>query len=652
MRLKEIFIRRYGPIFDLPLRLGDGVQPIHGPNESGKTLIIDALLKKLIGLKVGWDKSLDRVGETPEGYIVLEDEGQEIKLGENETLATYLNIEPDELKNIFVVRDADLRIASEDVFYKRVTDKITGLRLEDVRKITEQLRESGRITSTLLQVSDATTHFKAKSQLNSATGLKSEIEEYLEKAEAEGLRRLEADIFETNTQKAQLESCLELLEKAKKKDEFQKLKDELESAQTIASDLDKLPEEAVQSLGKRLTLFEENENKRPHFNRSREFFQKLSYLSIIGSFAIFILLFSVGKFNATNLIFPCALLISTLVSITFWFRASHNLSELERYEASIINEARILGLETEDVSSLRNTLKEIEVKAKRLRSDLNQKLGVLKKDLGIKLEAPSEILEKSSEKLDDMKGEIDLTVDVVYDEEDFNKAKQELTEVDSKLKDLKEALEKHLRALEDFSNRAYRLNYWAFLNKDLDLEIKNLDSLKELIPRLDEFIGRIEEDAQTARDALKIFNILEEEENAKVADLFEKGNLASQLFSKITYGKYSDVEYNYENEEIIVRRPTGETFPAWKLSRGASDQLYLAIRVALGQMLLEGKTGFFILDDAFISSDGKRIKQQIDLLKKISEMGWQIIYLTLKNEAVRALTKITENKPIKLKPLP
>jgi exonuclease SbcC len=165
MRLKEVFIRRYGPISGLHLRLGAGLQPIYGLNESGKTLVIDALLKKLIGLGVGLDPLLDRVEETPEGYIVLEEEDQEIKLGENETLATYLAIEPDELRNIFVVRDADLRIAGEDVFYKRVTDKITGLRLEDIRKIKEQLRDSGKLTDGL-KISNKTIHFKAKDYKN------------------------------------------------------------------------------------------------------------------------------------------------------------------------------------------------------------------------------------------------------------------------------------------------------------------------------------------------------------------------------------------------------------------------------------------------------------------------------------------------------
>jgi hypothetical protein len=651
MRLKEVFIRRYGPISGLHLRLASGLQPIYGLNESGKTLVIDALIKRLIGLEVGSDPLLDRVEETPEGYIVLEDKGQEIKLGENETLATYLAIEPDELRNVFVVRDADLRIASEDIFYNRVTDKITGLRLEDIRKIKEQLRDSGKLTEGL-KISDTATHSKAKSQLELAEKLKNDVEQYIEKAKSEHLEKLEADVFEANIRKSQLESHLELLEKAKKKTDFQKLKDELESAQSSLSESNKIPEEAFQSLGKKLTLYEVSENKLPHFSRAREFFQKLSYLLSIGSFAAFVSLSLLQKLDAISLIIPSILLILTAISITQWLRASHELSEAEQNRASLLREATTAGLEIKDISSLRKSLNVSDAAIIRLRDDLNQKLGVLKKDLKIELIIPQEILKKSAEKLGVIKGEIDQSVNIGYSQEDYEQTRSELAKLEERLKDVGEALEKHLRTIEDLANRANKLKFLVFLNRELDLQIKNLDSLKQLIPQLDELEAKIIEDVQLAMDSLKLFDILEEEEKAKVASLFKEGNLASQLFSKTTNGRYSEVKYDHEKEEIIVTRPTGETFQAQKLSKGTRDQLYFSIRVALGQILLEGTNGFFITDDAFVSSDDKRIKQQIDLLKTISEMGWQIIYFSAKKGAIDMLSKVTQNKIITLQPLP
>jgi len=651
MRLKEIFIRRYGPISGLHLHLAAGLQPIYGLNESGKTLFIDALLKKLIGIGAGSDPQLDRVEETPEGYIVLEDKGQEVRLGENETLAAYLTIEPDELRNILVVRDGDLRIVDEDVFYKRVTDKITGLRLEDIRKIEEKLRDSGKLTDGL-KISDTISHLKAKSQMDSAEKLRDDAIKYVEKAEAEGLQKLEADIFESEIQKAQLMSSLDLLEKAKKKNDFQKLKEDLESAQNIQSELDKMPEQGFLSLREKLTLFEASENRLPHFHRSKEFFQKLSFLFSIGSSATFIVLHILREMNAFNLVIPSILLVLTGISMALWFNASRNLSENEQKHMSILREAATIGLEAKDISSLRKTLGESEATSRQLRAKLNQKLGVLKKDLKIELDTPNEVIKQSSEKLGAIEEEIDQTVDIAYDQANYEQAQHILGELNTKSKDLGEALEKHSKALEDFANRAYKLNFLGFLNKELDLQIKNLDSLKDLLPLLSELQNKIKQDAHMALKSIELFDILEEEEKAKVASLFKEGNLASQLFSKTTRGRYSDVQYDYEDEVIIVRRPTGETFSPEKLSRGARDQLYLSIRVALGQMLLEGQNGFFIMDDAFISSDDKRIMQQIDLLKTILDMGWQIIYFSAKKDTIGLLSKATQNKVVTLKPLP
>jgi len=82
---------------------------------------------------------------------------------------------------------------------------------------------------------------------------------------------------------------------------------------------------------------------------------------------------------------------------------------------------------------------------------------------------------------------------------------------------------------------------------------------------------------------------------------------------------------------------------AEKLSGGAYDQLYFSVRLALAEKLLSDEKGFFILDDPFIKSDYERLKIQIDILKKISSSGWQIIFFTAKKEIREILKKDIEN---------
>ena len=71
---------------------------------------------------------------------------------------------------------------------------------------------------------------------------------------------------------------------------------------------------------------------------------------------------------------------------------------------------------------------------------------------------------------------------------------------------------------------------------------------------------------------------------------------------------------------------------AEKLSGGTYDQLYFSIRLALGEKLLKGKKGFFIMDDPFVKADLDRVQRQIEMLKKISKLGWQVIYFSAKKE--------------------
>jgi exonuclease SbcC len=81
----------------------------------------------------------------------------------------------------------------------------------------------------------------------------------------------------------------------------------------------------------------------------------------------------------------------------------------------------------------------------------------------------------------------------------------------------------------------------------------------------------------------------------------------------------------------------GKILRAEKLSGGAYDQLYFSIRLALGEKLLKGKKGFFIMDDPFVKADPDRLHKQIEMLKKISELGWQVMYFSAKGEINDAL---------------
>jgi uncharacterized protein YhaN len=53
-------------------------------------------------------------------------------------------------------------------------------------------------------------------------------------------------------------------------------------------------------------------------------------------------------------------------------------------------------------------------------------------------------------------------------------------------------------------------------------------------------------------------------------------------------------------------------------------------------MLPESK-GFFILDDPFLKADRERMRALMKLLRQLVRRGWQVIYVTAKDEVVEAL---------------
>jgi uncharacterized protein YhaN len=103
---------------------------------------------------------------------------------------------------------------------------------------------------------------------------------------------------------------------------------------------------------------------------------------------------------------------------------------------------------------------------------------------------------------------------------------------------------------------------------------------------------------------------------------------------------------------IEVFRNDNKRLDAERLSSGTYDQLYLAIRIALGEKILKQDRGFFILDDPFIRSDAERLDKQIDTLSKMSSWGWQILYFSAKEEIRQRLEKDIQKDKIALFELP
>lgn len=69
MEIREIAINHYGPLRDVKYCPRPGLQIFHGPNESGKTLLLDSILKLLLGNRLRDFAGIDRVPDPPRAEL-------------------------------------------------------------------------------------------------------------------------------------------------------------------------------------------------------------------------------------------------------------------------------------------------------------------------------------------------------------------------------------------------------------------------------------------------------------------------------------------------------------------------------------------------------------------------------------------------------
>ncbi len=188
------------------------------------------------------------------------------------------------------------------------------------------------------------------------------------------------------------------------------------------------------------------------------------------------------------------------------------------------------------------------------------------------------------------------------------------------------------------SNYDNRVEY-VLTPEGKDFNIRSLRDLFEAKEKIEIFIEEARKRKKYVLQAINILEEIESEEEEKIKDLFRekhgRGHGVSEYFREITEGLYMDVSYEPENKRIVVERKDGRTLTPDKLSGGAFDQLYFAIRLAFGEKIFPERRGFFILDDPFLKSDRKRLVRQIDLLVDLTKKGWQIIYFSAKEEIKR-----------------
>jgi uncharacterized protein YhaN len=122
----------------------------------------------------------------------------------------------------------------------------------------------------------------------------------------------------------------------------------------------------------------------------------------------------------------------------------------------------------------------------------------------------------------------------------------------------------------------------------------------------------------------QVLERLRAEEDEKIREGLQASEVA-ELLSEVTGQRRS---LDFEDGELVVRGDTAD-YDLAALSTGAREQVLLALRMGFASRLAGGEPLFLLLDDAFQHSDWERRERLVAQVVELAEAGWQVTYLTM-----------------------
>jgi DNA repair exonuclease SbcCD ATPase subunit len=155
---------------------------------------------------------------------------------------------------------------------------------------------------------------------------------------------------------------------------------------------------------------------------------------------------------------------------------------------------------------------------------------------------------------------------------------------------------------------------------------------ENLIEELRDRRGEVAEDyRRTTADILgkiQVATVIEEfrkQENERISSGL-KSEVVSAPLQAIT-GRYSAIRQDEDGTLLLLDEH--DECPLSMASTGTREQVFLALRIGFASLLMKGEKGVLILDDAFQHSDWQRRNHCVQELLNLVAAGWQVFYFTM-----------------------
>ncbi len=201
-------------------------------------------------------------------------------------------------------------------------------------------------------------------------------------------------------------------------------------------------------------------------------------------------------------------------------------------------------------------------------------------------------------------------------------------------------LDKNLDSLLEFEKAQLKEEKMRKKREDLKSEILRLELIVKEREPYEEYLVSLEEEESHLLEQLAILRrrsdafalaiewLRQAQEKVMVGIKDQAEKMAGKMLSDITGGRYNQVHISPDNfEPEVFSREKGEFTQIGELSRGTIDQVYLSIRLALMKIICGKSKPPLILDDPFFTFDSQRLSKSLQLLKQISR-EYQVLLFT------------------------
>lgn len=665
MKIKNLKVNAYGNIENKDINLGEGINIIHGENESGKSTLLNYIVSSFYGISRNKDGKALSDFEKYKPWNSTEFSGRiEYQLDNGEKYEIFRDFNK---KNPKIYNDK-----LEDISDEFATDKKDGSKffieqmgidkqmyLSTVVSTQEEVRLDEKNQNMLIQkiANLAGTGEDNVSYKKALTKLQEKIRDEIgtNKTSQKPINIVEKEIAEINNKIAETakykdrkyeidnekEQILnELRELEQQKQILQELHNSMRNEEEIKSRLEIQEKNRRENLDKineltnqKNAINEKNEkiqNAKNHLQEiikeHQENIEKLNLeiekmvnekeeipenekpsipFIIITALLIVALVCSIVliKNYLISGIIGVAIIIGSIVRIMSKNKQKKNKAELKERvnQEKQFKKEKLEKQKEQIIANINTVLKELE-KQEDEEKQVNSEISMLKGQIIL--------LEKNNEKISE---EIENDNEQIKDR--VEKSKQQIIEKYQyeKVKDLLQInnYQEYLSQMEE------RINNRKIKIKGLEIEYNTIMPQLDEIVVLEEKLEADKEKLAELKDKEDIINIAienlmdaYEEMKTTITPKFTK-NL-SESIQKISNDKYNKVTINDENG-MIIENNRGEYVEAIKLSTGTIDQLYLALRLSMIDELSKENLPI-ILDESFAYSDNNRLKNMLQYL--------------------------------------